>query len=106
MERKAAPVPPFLLEDIMTPLFEMGRLVATQGAIGFCDTNCISMISLVRRHLRGDWGDLGICDKSANDNAIHAGSRIFSSYDFPDGKIWIVTEADRSSTCMLLPSEY
>ena len=87
-------------------LFKMGRLVGTPGAIAFCDTNSINMISLVRRHLRGDWGDLDFEDKSANDKALNSGSRIMSMYQFPQGKIWIITEADRSATTMLLPSEY
>lgn len=91
----------------MTPLFEMGRLVATRGAITFCDDHLISMISLVRRHLRGDWGDMCDSDKKQNDDAVRTGeARIFSSYDFPQGRVWVITETDRSSTCVLLPSEY
>lgn len=84
----------------------MGRLVGTPGVIAFCDEHSINVISLVRRHLRGDWGDLDAWDKSANDKAINSGARIISMYQFPQGKIWIITEADRSSTCVLLPSEY
>jgi hypothetical protein len=90
----------------MTPLFQMGRLVATQGAIAFCDQHLISMISLVRRHLRGDWGDLSHDDKKANDQAVLHGSRILSAYVFCQGKVWIITECDRSVTTVLLPSEY
>jgi hypothetical protein len=90
----------------MTPLFEMGRLVGTPGAIKFCDDNLIPMISLVRRHLRGDWGDLDADDKSANAKALNDGTRIISMYKWPQGKIWIITEADRSVTTVLLPSEY
>jgi hypothetical protein len=84
----------------------MGKLVATPAAIAFCDQHLISMISLVRRHLRGDWGDLSDHDKKANDRALVDGSRILSAYEFWQGKVWIITEADRSSTCVLLPSEY
>jgi hypothetical protein len=87
-------------------LFQMGRLVGTPGAIAFCDEHSINIIDLVRRHLRGDWGDLDAWDKSANDKAINEGNRIMSMYQFPSGKLWIITEADRSSTCVLLPSEY
>lgn len=93
-------------ESEITPLFKMGRLVATQGAINFCDQHLISMISLVRRHLRGDWGDLCDDDKKANDQALLHGSRILSAYVFTQGKVWIITECDRSATTVLLPSEY
>jgi hypothetical protein len=90
----------------MTPRFEMGRLVATPEALAFCDEHLIAMIGLVRRHLRYDWGNLSDDDKKANDEALRDGSRILSAYEFPEGKLWIITEADRSSTCILLPSEY
>jgi hypothetical protein len=93
-------------ESEMTPLFPMGRLVATPGAIAFCDQHMISMIALVRRHLRGDWGDLCDDDKKANDLALLHGSRILSAYVFTHGKVWIITEWDRSATTVLLPSEY
>ena len=107
MERKAASVPPFLLEDMMTPLFEMGRLVATPAAIAFCDEHLISMISLVRRHLRGDWGDLTDHDEKLNEEAVKAReTRIFSAYEFSQGRIWVITEADRSFTTVLLPDDY
>lgn len=90
----------------MTLKFPMGRLVATPGAIAFCDQHMIAMIALVRRHLRGDWGDLSDHDKKANDDALREGSRILNAYTFPQGKVWIITEADRSATCVLLPEEY
>lgn len=88
-------------------MFKMGRLVATPGAIAFCDANSINMIALVRRHLNCDWGDLDDEDKATNDEAVRTESgRILSMYQFPQGKVWIITEADHSSTCVLLPSEY
>ena len=88
-------------------LFKMGKLVATSGAIAFCDKHSINIISLVRRHLRGDWGDLDAEDKASNDEAVQTeDARILSMYQFRQGKIWIITEADRSSTCVLLPDEY
>ena len=59
------------------------------------------------RHARGDWGDLDAHDRAANKGALQIGARIFSSYRMPDGeKLWIITEADRSSTTALLPGEY
>jgi hypothetical protein len=54
----------------------------------------------------GDWGDLCAEDRKANDRDLREGGRLFSAYDTPAGRLWIVTEADRSSTCILLPYEY
>jgi hypothetical protein len=93
-------------EPEMTRNFEMGRLVSTPAANAFCEENDINLISLVHRHLRGDWGDLCEDDKRANEQALIDGSRLLSSYEFPEGKVWVITEADRSSTCVLLPSDY
>jgi hypothetical protein len=62
---------------------------------------------LLKRHLAGDWGDLGDEDKKTNDQAVIFGNRILSSYNLPKGhKVWIITEWDRSVTTFLLPSEY
>jgi hypothetical protein len=61
----------------------------------------------LRRHLSGDWGDLDLEDKAANDNALADGSRLLSAYHAADGtKFWIITEADRSATTVLLPEDY
>lgn len=59
------------------------------------------------RHAVGDWGDLCMEDKQENGYALDKYLRLFSSYDYPDGrKIWIITEADRSATTILFPEEY
>ena len=59
------------------------------------------------RHAAGDWGDLAEEDRRTNDIAIAEGTRLLSAYRLDTGtKIWIITEADRSSTCILLPEEY
>jgi hypothetical protein len=61
----------------------------------------------MRRHHCGDWGDLTEEDKQANEDALVHGDRILSHYKLTDGRrIYIITEADRSSTCILLPEEY
>jgi hypothetical protein len=66
----------------------------------------------LRRHAAGDWGDLGVEDKTANERALRDGSRLFSKYHTNrDETIWIITEAvgddgKRASTCVLLPDEY
>lgn len=89
------------------PLFSLGKVVSTPGALAAMRAASISPLSLLRRHLTGDWGDLDSHDKQLNDQAIKDGSRIFSAYDIGDGeRIWLTTEADRSVTTFLLPSEY
>ena len=64
-------------------------------------------LPFVLRHLAGDWGDLCQEDKQANAAALTYGSRLLSAYDIPPNhRLWIITEADRSSTTLLLPQEY
>lgn len=61
----------------------------------------------LRRHVRGDWGEIDDHDRSENELSVEAGFRLHSAYELRDGtRIWIITEADRSSTTILLPSEY
>jgi hypothetical protein len=67
----------------------------------------VSPASLLTRHANGDWGDLDEHDRRENEISLKNGLRILSSYTLGNGeKIWVITEADRSSTCLLLPSEY
>jgi hypothetical protein len=86
--------------------FPMGQIVVTRGCLTLCAEKEINLFELIGRHSRGDDGDLDAEDKQLNKLALEHGSRIFSSYNTPHGKIWIITEADRSSTCCLLPDEY
>lgn len=91
----------------MSRLFKVGRLVATPGALATLEDAEADLFHLLLRHSKGDWGDLDREDKLANDNAIVHGTRLLSAYILANKeKIWILTEADRSSTCVLLPSEY
>lgn len=91
----------------MKPLFELGRVVATPGALDALNTHQKSISGILKRHMKGDWGDLGDGDKEDNNFAITHGIRILSAYNITNTvKIWIITEADRSSTTLLLPSEY
>ncbi len=69
-------------------------------------TNGITPADLLDRHVLGDWGDVCDEDKGLNDDAVQHGDRILSSYTVGKSKLWVITEADRSSTCILLPSEY
>lgn len=88
-------------------LFELGRVVITPAALDFCERHQgVDIPKLLDRHQTGDWGDLDYDDKKANDTAIQKHTRVFSSYKFDDEGIWIITEADRSSTCILLPEDY
>ena len=87
-------------------LFELGAVVITTNAVQFCADHDINPATLIHRHATGDWGDLDFNDVGANERAIGLEFRIFSSYKFPAGKVWVITEADRSSTCVLLPEDY
>ena len=87
--------------------FDLGSLYATPGALERIEAQSrVSMMSLIARHACGDWGD--VCDKDArlNDQAVDLGGRILSSYNLDSGRIWIITEADRSATTILTPEEY
>jgi len=86
--------------------FELGQVVATPGALEALALAGVEPGELLRRHLSGDWGELDGHDRRANERALRDGARLLSSYPVGDGKVWIITEADRSSTCVLLPSEY
>lgn len=88
-------------------LFNLGALVGTPAAIAAIEANEINYGSLVARHLAGDWGDVSPDDAEANSQAVLDGSRLLSAYQLDDGvQIWIITEADRSSTTILLPTDY
>lgn len=89
------------------PKFNVGRVVATPGAIAAADKTGESFYPFLTRHQNGDWGDVGEEDAKANDTALETGERLLSIYHLKDGtKLWVITEADRSSTCFLLPEEY
>ncbi len=88
-------------------LFQLGRIVATPGALEALSEAEQIPITFLQRHQSGDWGDCGAEDKQENDLSVREGFRIFSVYHtFKGQKIWVITEADRSSTCILLPDEY
>ena len=89
------------------PLFPTGRLVATPGALALLEQVNKSPRELLSRHLCGDWGDLCPEDKAENELSLKYGFRLLSSYQVTDTEtIWIITEADRSVTTLLLPAEY
>ncbi len=88
------------------PAFSLGQVVATPNALKFLNTAPIDIAVLLARHQSGDCGDMSPDDILANLDAILRGGRVFSSYDVSTEKIWIITEADRSVTTILLPSDY
>jgi hypothetical protein len=89
------------------PLFPAGQIVATPGALALLEQANQSPLELLSRHLRGDWGDLCQDDKTENELSLKYGFRLMSSYPVTDTeRLWIITEADRSVTTLLLPAEY
>ena len=89
------------------PRFDLGRIVATPGCLRAFEEAGVSPDGYLFRHHVGDWGDLDNEDKAENELSVEQGFRILSAYTLPSGeKIWIITEADRSATTLLLPSEY
>jgi hypothetical protein len=94
-------------EKFLPERFLLGQTVATPGALQALTEAGQSGLEFLRRHARGDWGEVCDDDMKANDRAIGEGTRILSSYTLKNGvKIWIITEADRSVTTILLPEEY
>jgi hypothetical protein len=89
-------------------LFLLGKTVATPGAIEALNTEGVSARELLERHVGGDWGDLSEDDRSENELSVKEGFRILSAYTLPRTgvRLWIITEADRSVTTLLLPDEY
>lgn len=86
--------------------FEPGEVVATPGALELLARHRKDPLEYLARHLSGDWGVLGPFDRRENGRALRTGARLFSAYAVGGEKVWVITEADRSSTCLLLPEEY
>jgi hypothetical protein len=90
------------------PLFDLGAVGASAGAIEAMKRRGLNMRFLLLRHVTGDWGDMDDEDKARNDHAMVGGTRIMSAYGAegePD-QLWDITESDRSSTTILLSGEY
>ena len=88
-------------------LFLLGRIVATPGAIGALMRANQCSHYFLDRHVAGDWGELENEDKAENEYSLQHGFRILSSYITAAGeKLWVITEANRSATTLLLPEEY
>ena len=90
------------------PLFPLGRIVATTGALDALARANQSPQEFLNRHVAGEWGpELSEEDEAENEYSLHHGFRILSSYKTAAGeKLWLITEADRSATSLILPEEY
>jgi hypothetical protein len=87
------------------PKFPLGTLVATPGALE--SLNSEDVTAAIRRHLLGDWGELDDEDRAENERSLRDGFRLLSAYrDRRGTRFWVITEADRSATTVLLPDEY
>ena len=84
--------------------FPLGQVVITPNALEKLKSDDI--LNALNRHIVGDWGELDDEDRQTNDEALQSGDRLLSAYRSGDTKFWIITEADRSSTCVLLPEDY
>ncbi len=92
-------------ERTNTPQFRLGRLLITPNAQGKLPETDIQVGLL--RHSQGDWGDVDADDWQANHVAVTEGTRILSAYVSENGtRFWIISEADRSATTVLLPEDY
>lgn len=96
------------------PLFPLGQIVATPAALE-ASRYPEQFLELLARHVRGDWGCVDPGDAESNRLAVTDGDRILSAYPIDPGKpcsgfgkncLWVITEADRSVTTILLPEDY
>ncbi len=91
----------------MPRLFDLGQVVATPGCLAAFEATGQIPAHFIERHHSGDWGELSAFDATQNVESLAQGLRLLSAYRLADRtRIWIITEADRSSTCLLLPEEY
>jgi hypothetical protein len=88
-------------------LFDLGRVVATPGALALLEEGAEDPHLYLGRHVTGDWGEISSVDRAANFLALATGDRLISSYRTPRGaKLMVATESDRSVTCLFLPEDY
>jgi hypothetical protein len=86
---------------------ELGQVLATPGVIRALEAAQERPDTFLARHEAGDWGEVATEDWEENELSVREGFRILSVYTLSTGvKIWVITEADRSATTLLLPEEY
>jgi hypothetical protein len=89
------------------PAFELGQIVATPGALAALKKAGQLPGEFLMRHVSREWGDLDEEDRKENDYCLERGFWLLSAYKTNAGdRLWIITEADRSVTTLLLPEEY
>ena len=90
--------------------FPLGQVAATPGVLDLLDRYHVNLFDLLARHASGDWGDVGAEDAHANEQALIHGNRLLSCYTLvpgdPDTRVWAISEANRSVTTLMMPSEY
>lgn len=90
----------------LEPMFRLGQVVATPGAVEVLERCGTSPLELLARHVTGDWGSIDPEDAGLNEQALVYGNRLLSVYGEGDERLWIITEADRSVTTLLRPEDY
>jgi hypothetical protein len=91
--------------NVPIALFRLGRMVATPNALAHLAQ--ADILDAIKRHQAGDWGELDEHDRQANDRALKDGTRLLSVYHSANGiRFWVITEADRSATTLLMPEDY
>ncbi len=96
-----------IVHQIVTPLFELGTVYGTPGAVEQLEKRGIPPEAYIARHVTGDWGDLDEGDRAENEFAVTRELRLLSAYQIDEHfTLWIITEADRSATTLLRPDEY
>jgi len=88
----------------LNPRFPLGQIVITANALDTLRQEAIQ--DGLSRHARGDWGTVCADDAAMNDTALRSGDRVLSAYGEGDHRFWIITEANRSLTTVLLPEDY
>jgi len=88
----------------MAAKFDLGRVVMTRNAAGVLPAGAVQMA--LARHAAGEWGEVCPEDAAENELSLREGLRLLSVYRAGDTKFWIITEADRSATTVLLPEDY
>ena len=88
------------------PRFPLGRIAATPGVLNHFAEHSINPAPYIRRHQCGGWGDVPPEDARENELSVLNGFRVLSAYEIAGERVWIITEADRSVTTLLFPSEY
>jgi hypothetical protein len=91
-------------DGLVAGRFPLGQLAITRAAAGRLTPEEIA--AGIVRHARGDWGDIGVEDATENELALREGFRLLSAYGRGDRRFWVITEADRSATTVLLPDDY